>query len=135
MAIDLNHTIIFATDKQRSAEHLAHLLGLEVQPQYGPFVPVETGNGVALDFADHQGDEAGQEPQAQHYAFLVSESEFDTIFARIEEAGITYYSGPRFDDPGNINRNDGGRGLYWRDPDGHAMEILTVPYGGWPQQN
>ncbi|MBA0053307.1 VOC family protein [Streptomyces sp. AJS327] len=131
MAIQLNHTIVHATDKRASAHHLAHVLGLEVGADTGPFTPVDTGNGVTLDFANHPGDD-GQGIQSQHYAFLVSEEEFDGIFARVQEQGITYYSGPTYDDPGNINRRDDGRGFYWHDPDGHAMEVLTVPYGGFP---
>jgi catechol 2,3-dioxygenase-like lactoylglutathione lyase family enzyme len=105
------------------------LLGLSVAPQYGPFVPVETDNGVALDFMDT--DPARTTPQ--HYAFLVTEDAFDAIFARLQHAGITHYADPGFTRPGQINHNDGGRGTYFADPDGHAMEILTVPYGGAAQ--
>lgn len=113
------------TDKKASAEFLAGLLGLEVQPQYGPFVPVVTDNGATLDFAD-----AGGEPVApQHYAFLVSEDEFDAVFARIRQAGLTYYADPAGQRPGEINHDHGGRGVYWSDPDGHFLEILTRPYG------
>ncbi|NLU74285.1 VOC family protein [Streptomyces sp. HNM0575] len=125
MAVQLNHTIVHATDKKASAEFLAGLLGLEVQPQFGPFLPVVVANDVALDFAD-AGDGA---ITPQHYAFLVSEEEFDAIFARIEDAGLTYYADPSRRRPGEINHNDGGRGVYWADPDGHFMEIITRPYG------
>ncbi|MDF4251246.1 VOC family protein [Streptomyces sp. WMMB303] len=126
MPVQLNHTIVYASDKQRSAQFLAGLLGLEVRPRFGPFLPVVTANDVALDFAD-----AGENPIApQHYAFLVSEEEFDLVFGRIEEAGLTYYADPRRTRPGEINRNDGGRGLYWLDPDGHVLEIITRHYGG-----
>ncbi|GGO45913.1 chaP protein [Streptomyces daqingensis] len=125
MAVQLNHTIVAATDKRASADFTASLLGLEVQPQYGPFLPVVTANGVALDYMD-----AGDEPVTpQHYAFLVSEEEFDAIFGRIKEAGLTYYADPRRQRVNEINRNDGGRGVYWADPDGHFMEIITRPYG------
>jgi catechol 2,3-dioxygenase-like lactoylglutathione lyase family enzyme len=129
MPVDLNHTIIAARDKHASARWLADLLGLQVSPPYGPFVPVETSNGVALDFMD-------ADPQRivpQHYAFLVSEDEFDAIFARLQQAGITHYADPGFTRAEQINRNDGGRGTYFADPDGHAMEIITVPYGGAPR--
>ncbi|MBO8199728.1 VOC family protein [Streptomyces smyrnaeus] len=126
MPVQLNHTIVYSSDKKRSAEFLADLLGLEVRPQYGPFLPVVTANDVALDFAD-----AGEEPiTPQHYAFLVSEEEFDTIFARIQEARLTYYADPMRSRPGEINHNDGGRGVYWADPDGHMLEIITRHYGG-----
>jgi catechol 2,3-dioxygenase-like lactoylglutathione lyase family enzyme len=125
MSVQLNHTIIHATDKKTSAEFLARILGLEVQPQYGPFLPVETGNEVSLDFAD-----AGEGPiTPQHYAFLVSEEEWDAIFGRIRSAGLTYYADPFRTRPGEINHNDGGRGVYWLDPDGHTLEIITRPYG------
>lgn len=125
MAVELNHTIVHATDKRASAEFLAGLLGLEVRPQFGPFLPVVTANGVALDFAD--AGERGVTPQ--HYAFLVSEDEFDAIFGRIADAGLTYYADPHRQRPGEINHNHGGRGVYWADPDDHSMEIITRPYG------
>jgi catechol 2,3-dioxygenase-like lactoylglutathione lyase family enzyme len=125
MSIHLNHTIVHATDRKRSAEFLAGLLGLDVQPQLGPFLPVTLANDVTLDFAD-----AGERPiVAQHYAFLVSEKDFDAVFGRIKEAGLTYYPDPTLSRPGEINHNDGGRGVYWADPDGHVLELLTRPYG------
>lgn len=130
MAIQLNHTIVRATDKKRSAHFLADLLGLEVQPQFGPFLPVLTGNDVALDYAD-----AGDEPVApQHYAFLVSEGDFDAVFGRVKAAGLTYYADPHLEHPGEINRRDSGRGVYWLDPDGHVLEIITRHYGAGGRQ-
>ncbi|MGD1225691.1 VOC family protein [Streptomyces krungchingensis] len=125
MSVQLNHTIVWARDKHASAGALAGLLGLEVKPQWGPFLPVETANGVGLDFAD-----AGDKTiEPQHYAFIVSEEEFDAIFTRIRDAGITYFADPGHQQAGEINHNDGGRGLYWEDPDRHNMEIITRPYG------
>ncbi|MDJ1134138.1 VOC family protein [Streptomyces iconiensis] len=125
MSVQLNHTIVHASDKKHSAHFLADLLGLEVQPQFGPFLPVVMGNDVALDYAD-----AGDEPVvSQHYAFLVSEEEFDAVFGRIKAAGITYYADPYRERVGEINHNDGGRGVYWLDPDGHVLEIITRHYG------
>lgn len=124
MAIELNHTIVHVRDREASAAFLADLLGLRVGAELGPFIPVETSNGVTLDFyADHSGSIA-----PQHYAFLVSEEDFDAIFARIEQAGVEYYPEPGMERPGRIYRHNGGRGLYFLDPDGHAMEILTQPY-------
>lgn len=126
MPVELNHTIVAARDKHASATWLAELLGLDVGAQYGPFVPVTTHNGVDLDYAD-----AGTgEITSQHYAFLVAEDEFDAILVRIRDAGITHYAGPGPQGPGKINTEDGGRGTYFLDPDGHVMEILTRPYGG-----
>ncbi|MHC0434149.1 VOC family protein [Streptomyces sp. O3] len=128
MSIDLNHTIVHAHDKRASAAFLAGLLGLEVGEPYGPFIPVQTHNGVTLDYLDQA--YTGPGPiTPQHYAFLVSEDEFDTVFARIKAADLPYYADPAFRHAGRINTNDGGRGVYFRDPNGHSMEILTRPYG------
>jgi catechol 2,3-dioxygenase-like lactoylglutathione lyase family enzyme len=128
MAVELNHTIVHARDRQASAEFLARILGLELGEAWGPFLPLQVANGVTLDFV-----QAGDyEIQTQHYAFLVTEPEFDGILERLEAEGITYYPEPHLSRPGEINRNDGGRGLYFLDPSGHGMEAITVPYGGWP---
>ncbi|MFF6976672.1 VOC family protein [Streptomyces sp. NPDC008343] len=124
MTVQLNHTIVAAHDKQASARFLADILGLEVSPQYGPFIPVEIPNGVTLDYLDSAGTIT-----TQHYAFLVSEDEFDTIFGRIREAGLAFWADPYHRRPGEINHNDGGRGAYFEDPNGHNLEILTRPYG------
>ncbi|MDI3390574.1 VOC family protein [Streptomyces sp. B-S-A8] len=125
MTIELNHTIVAAHDKKASAAFLADLLGLEVGPPYGPFVPVQIPNGVTLDYLD-----AGDGPiTSQHYAFLVSEGEFTEIFGRIQAAGVEFYADPGHRHVGEINTNDGGRGAYFSDPNGHNLEILTRPYG------
>lgn len=124
MTVRLNHTIVAAHDKQASARFLADLLGLEVSAPYGPFVPVAVPNGVTLDYADAPG-----EITPQHYAFLVSEDDFDTIFSRVRAAGLPYWADPFHRRPGEINHNDGGRGTYFDDPNGHRLEILTRPYG------
>ncbi len=125
MPAELNHIIVEARDKRGAATFLATLLGLQVGRDYGPFVPVETSNGVTLDFLDSDADEI----TAQHLAFLVSEDEFDAIFARIRRAGLTHYADPARQQPAQINHNDGGRGIYFDDPNGHNLEILTRPYG------
>lgn len=124
MSIQLNHTIVAARDKRAAAQFLATILGLEVGAPYGPFIPVETSNGVTLDFMD-----TADRITPQHYAFLVTEEEFDAIFGRIQGAGITHYADPGHRRPGEINRNDGGRGTYFSDPNGHNLEIITRPYG------
>ncbi|MEV7319109.1 VOC family protein [Streptomyces sp. NPDC093970] len=124
MTVNLNHTIVAAHDKHESARFLADILGLEVSPEYGPFVPVALPNGVTLDYMDSPGD-----IPPQHYAFLVSEDDFDEIFTRVRGAGLTYWADPHHSHPGEINTNDGGRGAYFDDPDGHRLEILTRPYG------
>jgi hypothetical protein len=123
--VQLNHTIVHARDKRRSAEHLARLLGLTEPTEYGPFLVVRVANDVSLDYLDGSGT-----VHPQHYAFLVTEQEFDEIFGRLTDAGLTYWADPFHRRPGEINHNDGGRGVYWSDPDGHSMEIITRPYGG-----
>lgn len=125
MSVELNHTIVFARDRQVSAEFLATILGLEVGAVWGPFLPVSTSNGVTLDFATRDQDVIA----SQHYAFLVPEEDFDPIFERIQQAGVTYYADPGLKKPGQINHNDGGRGVYFLDPVGHIMEVITRPYG------
>ncbi|MFE3329310.1 VOC family protein [Streptomyces sp. NPDC059176] len=129
MSVELNHTIIHARENRESAEFLAHILGLEVGTEWGPFIPVATGNGVTLDFAAIPAESIVM----QHYAFLVSDGEFDATFARIRQAGITYYADPHLKQPGEINHHHGGRGLYFMDPAGHGMEIITRPYGSHAQ--
>ncbi|MER7853444.1 VOC family protein [Streptomyces griseobrunneus] len=126
MSVELNHTIIHSRDNRESAEFLAGLLGLEVGPAWGPFVPVVLANDVTLDFATIPEESI----TPQHYAFLISEAEFDAAFARIKELGIAYYADPHLRHPGEINHNDGGRGVYFPDPSGHGMELITRPYGG-----
>jgi catechol 2,3-dioxygenase-like lactoylglutathione lyase family enzyme len=119
MAIELNHTIVNARDKAESAAVLAELLGLDAPQEVGPFAVVKLSNGVSLDFMDHP------DPPRQHYAFLVSEDEFDEIFGRIRAKELPYWADPYHRRPGAINTHDGGRGVYWRDPNGHNLEILT----------
>ncbi|MFD3740700.1 VOC family protein [Streptomyces sp. NPDC058629] len=126
MSVELNHTIVHSRDNRESAEFLADLLNLEVGPEWGPFIPVVLANDVTLDFATIP--EASIVPQ--HYAFLISEPEFDAAFGRIQELGIAYYADPHLKLPGEINHNDGGRGVYFPDPSGHGMELITRPYGG-----
>jgi catechol 2,3-dioxygenase-like lactoylglutathione lyase family enzyme len=104
---------------------LAAILGPDVGAPYGPFLPVEVSNGVKLDFMDSDGERV----TPQHYAFLVAEQDFDAIFARIQRAGVTYYAGPLHQQAGQINHHDGGRGVYFDDPNGHSLEIITRPYG------
>ena len=124
MSVQLNHTIVHVRDKVTAARFYADILGVDEPAPYGHFLTVALSNDVTLDFLD-----ARPEPSPQHYAFLVGEDEFDAIFGRITERGITYYADPMRGRPGEINHNDGGRGVYWLDPDGHVLEIITRPYG------
>ena len=120
----LNHTIVSCRDQQRSAAFLAAVLGLPPPTRFGHFLVVEADNGVSLDFAETSGPIT-----TQHYAFLVGEEEFDATFARIRDQNRRYWADPGRNQPGVVNHRDGGRGLYFEDPDGHLLEILTRPYG------
>jgi hypothetical protein len=124
MVVQLNHTIVNVPDKRVSAKFLAEMLGRPAPTPFGPFLVVELDNGVSLDFADDHGP-----GRPQHYAFLVSEAEFDEIFGRIKERGLAYWADPGRHRPGEFNTNDGGRGVYWEEPGGHFLEIITRPYG------
>jgi catechol 2,3-dioxygenase-like lactoylglutathione lyase family enzyme len=128
MTVELNHTIIPARDKRASAKFLADILGLEAGPEWSHFVPVRTSNGVTLDYAD------ATDFRRQHYAFLVSESEFDAALSRIKAAGIAFYADFNRAGRGQVNHLYGGRGLYFDDPDGHLLEIITRPYGPTPER-
>ena len=132
MPVTLNHTIVYCRDKAVSAGFLVDILGLRQPTAFGPFAVVDVANGVSLDFLEL--DDLRGEVHAQHYAFLVSEPEFDEIFGRLVERGQPYWADPGQRRANEINTNDGGRGVYWLDPDGHILEILTVPYGGWPDE-
>ncbi|GAB2701663.1 VOC family protein [Kitasatospora kifunensis] len=122
--VQLNHTVVCAKDRQVSAEFIALVLGLEISAPFGPFLPIDLGNGVTLDYYQL----SDQPIQPQHYAFLVPDDQFDTMIARLEALRVTYYADPAHTDPGHVNRLFGGRGAYFADPDGHNMEILTRPY-------
>ena len=124
MSVRLNHTIVWCRDQKRSARFLSEILGRPTPVRFGPFLVVEVDNGVSLDFHDTDEDVA-----PQHYAFLIDEDDFDAIFARIRERGLDYWADPGRTRRGEINRNDGGRGLYFLDPDRHVLEIITRPYG------
>ncbi|MFF8983623.1 VOC family protein [Streptomyces globisporus] len=126
MSVELNHTIVHCKDNRESAEFFADLLDLTVGEEWGPFIPVVLANSVTLDFATIPA--ASITPQ--HYAFLISEAEFDSAFAKIQALGIEFYADPQQKHPGEINRNDGGRGVYFPDPGGHWLELITRPYGG-----
>ncbi|HTR83509.1 MAG TPA: VOC family protein [Reyranella sp.] len=119
----LNHLIIPAKDKDASAKFLANVLGVEVGQPWGPFRPVRTSNGVTLDFV------TSQDVRTQHYAFLVDDKEFDSGLAKLQKAGVAYWANHDKTGPNEVNRNWGGRGFYFEDPNGHWMELITKPYG------
>lgn len=122
MTVQLNHTIVWCRDQQRSSEFLSHILGRPAPIRFGPFLVVGLDNDASLDFYQQE------EVQPQHYAFLVGEEAFDVMFGRIRDAGIPYWADPARERPGEINDYHGGRGVYFADPDGHLLELLTRPY-------
>jgi len=127
MAIKLNHTIVHSKDPRAAADFLAQLFGLAAPKPFGPFLDVEVANEVTLAYLD-AGD---MKVQVQHYAFLVSDADFDRIFGRIKEKKLRYWADPSRQQEGKINRHFGGRGVYFQDPSGHLMEIITKPYGSF----
>lgn len=122
MAITLNHTIVPARDKVQSAKFYARIFGFDYIGEFSHFIVVRVNDTLSLDF-DERADF-----ESHHYAFKVSETEFDEIFGRLKGESIKYGSGPFNSENMSINHNDGGRGLYFRDPGGHLLEILTVDY-------
>ena len=124
MSVEFNHTIVHARDRMAAAAEVAEILGLDAPSTFGPFAVVELANGASLDFMDETADFEGQ-----HFAFLVSEEEFDGVYGRIKAWGLDHWADPRQERPGEINTNDGGRGLYWQGPDRHWLGIITRPYG------
>jgi catechol 2,3-dioxygenase-like lactoylglutathione lyase family enzyme len=124
MTAQLNHTIVWCRDQKRSAQFLANMLGRPAPRKFGHFDVVDLDNGVSLDFAGREG-----EILPQHYAFLIGEEDFDAVLGRIHAQKLDHWADPMRTRPQEINRNDGGRGVYFPDPDGHLLEVLTRPYG------
>ena len=127
MSIELNHTIAWCSDQVRSAQFLTDILGLPAARSFLHFLVVDFANGVSIDYF-----ETTENIAVQHYAFLVTEREFDEIYGRLIERGQEIWADPARTKPGEINNHDGGRGLYFLDPDGHVLEIITRPYGSGP---
>lgn len=124
MAIRLNHTIVAAHDKESAAKFLTEILGLPAPARVGPFAVVRLSDDTSLDYIDSDG-----EITPEHYAFLVDESEFDEIFGRIRNRRLCYWADPGRHERDQINTWDGGRGVYFDDPNGHLLGIITRPYG------
>ena len=120
MAIELNHTIVPAHDKVESAKFFARIFDLTYDGEVSHFAPVRVNDSLTLDFDN------SSKFEPHHYAFKVSEEEFDHVFGRIQKEGISYGSGPRTLEDMKINHRGGGRGVYFLDPNGHILEILTV---------
>jgi catechol 2,3-dioxygenase-like lactoylglutathione lyase family enzyme len=126
MAVKLNHTIVHARDKRESAVFYAEVFGFGALVAFGPFLDLETANEVTLAVL-----ETDEKIDIQHYAFLVTDAEFDQIFERVKSRGLDYWADPAMRAKGEINRHFGGRGVYFQDPAGHLLEIITKPYGKW----
>lgn len=124
MTAQLNHTIVWCSDKHRSSAFMAGMLGLPAPQPFAHFMVVTMENGVSLDFMEKSGPIT-----LQHYAFLVDDARFDAGMAMIAEKGLTYWADPARSQPGEINHHWGGRGVYFPDPDGHQLEMITKPYG------
>jgi catechol 2,3-dioxygenase-like lactoylglutathione lyase family enzyme len=128
MTVTFNHTIVASHDKRAAATFLAQILGLPQPTAWGPFQVVRTDNDANIDFMDVEGTIT-----RQHYAFLVADAEFDQILGRIRARGLRYWADPAQKEEGVINHHDGGQGVYFEDPNGHLLEVITKPYGsgGW----
>ena len=123
MAFHLDHTIVPTRDKETSARFFARIFGLEYQGTWGPFAPVKVDETLSMDFADAPG-----EFDVHHYAFITSDPEFDAVLERVKREGIPFGSGPRSLEDGTVNELHGGRGFYFRDPNGHVLEVITHTY-------
>lgn len=125
MSVQLNHTIVWCRDKQKSSAFLIEMLGLAEPVPFGPMLVVRLSNSVSLDFYNQNETIA-----SQHYAFLVSEAEFDQVMARIRQRQLEFWAAPGKQRPGETYEHNGGRGVYFDDPDGHLLEVMTRPYAG-----
>ena len=123
MPVALNHTIVWCSDQQKSATFLAELLDRPAPIRFGPFLIVELDNGVSLDFYQKDGPIS-----LQHYAFLIGEDDFDRVYGRIRDRGMSHWADPARTKPHQINHHFNGRGVYFEDPDGHFLEVITRPY-------
>ena len=120
MPILLDHTIVPAKDKLASAKFFAEIFGLKVKPGDGYFAQVQVNDSLTFDFADEP------EPKSHHYAFHISEAEFEEIYERVKSKGLPYGSGPYNHTDGKIYTRRGGRGFYFEDPNRHLLEVMTV---------
>jgi catechol 2,3-dioxygenase-like lactoylglutathione lyase family enzyme len=131
MAIVLDHTIVPAKDKVAAAEFFAEIFGLKVKPGQGRFAQVQVNESLTFDFADEPEAWGGpgfdpRTGKSHHYAFHISEAEFEAIFGRVKAKGLAYGSGPYSHTDGQIYTRRGGRGFYFEDPNGHLLEVMTV---------
>jgi catechol 2,3-dioxygenase-like lactoylglutathione lyase family enzyme len=125
MTIQLNHIIVWCEDQKVSSDFFARILGLPEPETFYHFLVVRMENDVSLDFMKKEGGSVAR----QHYAFLIDEQRFDEVFVRIKAEGVSHWADPARSEPDAINHNDGGRGVYFEDPNGHLLEVITRPYG------
>ncbi|MBB4980536.1 MULTISPECIES: VOC family protein [Streptomyces] len=123
MAVTFNHTIIASKNRDESARFFRELLELPEAPSWGPFLNIQLTDGVLLQFAEPPVD-----IQMQHYAFMVDDELFDRAYQRLCDGGIEHWADPQMRRPGETNTEHGGRGVYFKDPSGHAIELITRPY-------
>ncbi|MEU6164387.1 VOC family protein [Streptomyces tanashiensis] len=124
MAVTFNHTIIASKNRDASARFFRELLEIPEAPSWGPFLNIQLADGVLLQFAEPPVDSI----QMQHYAFLVDDELFDRAYQRLCEDGVEHWADPQMRRPGETNSGHGGRGVYFKDPSGHAIELITRPY-------
>ena len=123
MPFYLDHTIVPPRDKEESARFFARIFGLEYKGPWGPFAPVKVNETLNMDFGDGR-----DEFEVHHYAFITSDEEFDQVLGRVKAEGLKYGSGPRSLEDMEINHLHQGRGFYFRDPNGHVLEVITHTY-------
>ena len=127
MAVELNHTIVWCRDKKKSANFLSSILGRPKPRRFFHFLVVDLDNHVSMDFY-----EVDEKIRLQHYAFLIDDAQFDRVLKRLKRSKQTYWADPGRTEKNAINTYYGGRGLYFEDPDGHLLEVITKPYGEGP---
>ena len=123
MAVQFNHTIVASKNREESARFYRDLFELPPAQSWGLFTNIQLTDGVLIQFA-----EPPVEIQMQHYAFLLDDALFDRAYARLREAGIEHWADPQMRRPNETNTEHGGRGVYFKDPVGHAIELITRPY-------
>jgi catechol 2,3-dioxygenase-like lactoylglutathione lyase family enzyme len=123
MTVTFNHTIIAAKNRAESAQFFRDLLELPAAPSWGVFTNIQLSDGVLLQFAEPPVD-----IQMQHYAFLLDDDLFDRAYRRLQNRNIEHWADPQMRRPGETNTEHGGRGVYFKDPAGHAIELITRPY-------
>lgn len=122
MEITLNHTIVPSHNNVESARFYERILGFEFIKEWGHFAVVKVNSTLTLDFMVRENF------SSIHYAFKVNDQQFNEILERIKKEGISFGSGPSSLEDGNTNNNDNGQGVYFKDPNGHVLELITKDY-------